>query len=187
MCIRDRIDLSAQFGNDSVEEIRSALEEGVEEASRKGLTEKGRVCLRRILDENVKVFGIKLGTSPPADIKPFEVQLKQNAPPVRASQRRYGPVQQSFIEATITNLEKIGTVYRNPYAKWASPALAVPKPDTSQLRFTVDLRAVNGMTVIVQSGMPHLESHLQQCSKSRCFSNLDFCHGFWQVPLAKES
>ena len=111
MCIRDRytgvtygdqnddpiapqIDLSAQFGNDSVEEIRSALEEGVEEASRNGLTDKGRVCLRRILDENVKVFGTKLGTSPPADIKPFEVQLKQNARPVRASQRRYGPVQQ---------------------------------------------------------------------------------------------
>lgn len=181
------VDLSDQFGDDKPDEVESALEERVTEAEQRGLSKKGAARLREILKRRRSVFGIKLGTSPPAKIRPFEVQMKEGARPFRATQRRYGPTQQAFIESTIRNLEKIGAVYKNPNAKWASPALAVPKPGTDQLRFTVDLRGVNSLTIVIQSGMPHFESHLQQVSGSRFFCNLDFCHGFWQIPLSEAS
>lgn len=185
--ITPQVDLSEQFGDDTPEAITKALNERVQEARNNGLSEQGTERLRAILRKHINCFGIKLGTHPPARIEPFDVKLKPDAKPYRASQRRYGPIQQRFIEETIRNLEKIGAVYRNPTAKWASPALAVPKPGSKQLRFTVDLRGVNGMTMVIQSGMPHLEAHLQQCEGSQCYANLDFCHGFWQIPLAKAS
>ena len=131
------------------------------------------------------IFGVKLGSRPPSNIEPIKVQLKPDAQLIRATQRRYGPAQTAFIESTIKNLETIGAVYRNPTAKWASPALAVPKPGTDQFRFTVDLVAVNARTVPIQSSLPHLESTLQNCEGSKYFANIDFAHGFWQIPLAK--
>ena len=99
----------------------------------------------------------------------------------------YGPAQTAFIETTIKNLEPIHAVYKNPTAKWASPALAVPKPGTEQLRFTVDLVAVNARTVPIQSSLPNLESTLQNAEGAQHYANIDFSHGFWQIPLAKES
>lgn len=181
------VDLSEQFGNDVEADVEKALEERILEATKNGLSKKGTDRLRAILKSRISVFGIKLGSHPPAKIKPFEVKIKPDAKPIRASPRRYGPIQQQFIEETIRNLEKIGAVYRNPNARWASPALAVPKPGTDQLRFTVDLRTVNMLTQAIQNSLPHLESLLQECAGSKCFANIDFCHGFWQIPLAKIS
>ena len=83
-------------------------------------------------------------------------------------------------------MEAIKAVYRKHTAKWASSAIAVPKPGTEQLRFTVDLVAVNALTVPIQSSLPHLESTLQNCEGSKHFANIDFSHGFWQIPLSKE-
>ncbi len=107
--------------------------------------------------------------------------------PYRSPQRRYAPFHRDFIIKTVKELEKVGAIYKNPSALWASPALAVPKPGTNGLRFTVDLRGPNSRTVPIQSAMPHLESKLQDVAGSTCFANIDLAHGYWQVPLAKES
>lgn len=63
-----------------------------------------------ILERHIAVFGLKLGTNPPAYIWPFKVQLKDGAKPVRSSERRYGTIQQHYMESTIKNLEKIVVV-----------------------------------------------------------------------------
>lgn len=94
---------------------------------------------------------IRPGSRQSANITLCEVQLRKGAKTFRATPRRYGPKQHSFIESTTLAFEKIGVVYRNPSACWASPALAVPKPGTEHMRFTVDLRAINAITVLVQN------------------------------------
>ena len=84
-------------------------------------------------------------------------------------------------------LESIGAVYRNPAARWASPALVVPKPGTDTLRLTVDLRVPNSMTVPIQAAMPHLESRLQDTQGSTCYANIDKAHAYWQLALEEDS
>ena len=121
------------------EEIKMALEDRIEEAKEKVLSENGMSRLREILLGYISVFGIKLGSQPAAKIKRFGVKINPSAKPFRSAHRRYGSVQNEFIEAKIQNIEKIGAVYRNPTSRWASPSLAVPKPGTTQIRFTVDL------------------------------------------------
>eukprot|EP00171_Calliarthron_tuberculosum_P014233 IDg14233t1 len=110
-----------------------------------------------------------------------------NSKPYRSPQRRYGSIQREFIIQTIRELESVGAIYKNNAARWSSPALAVLKPSSTKLRFTVDLRGPNARTVPIQSAMPHLESHFQDISGSSYFANIDLAHGYWQIPLAKES
>ena len=93
----------------------------------------------------------------------------------------------AFMAYLERELEAIGAIYKNPSARWASPALAVPKPGSTKLRFTVDLRGPNARTVPIQSAVPHLESNFQNVSGSTCFGKFDAAHGYWQVPLAPES
>lgn len=152
-----------------------------------GIPNAGSEKLLELLKKNRSCFGIKLVTQPPADFHPFSIKLAPNATPHRTPQRRYFPPHRVFIKHTIQQLEKIGAVYRNDQSRWAYPELPVPKPGTDKLRFTVDLRGTNARTVPLQSAMLHLESLLQYCEGSKCFANIYFSHGYWQIPLDKAS
>ncbi len=66
-------------------------------------------------------------------------------------------------------LERIGAVRYNPLSKWASPALAVPKPGTGKLPFTVDLRGVNRQTIPIASAMPDMETMYRSIERELCF------------------
>ena len=106
---------------------------------------------------------------------------------IQDTQRRYAPAQREFIVRTIHELEAVGAIYKNNSARWASPALAVPKPGSLKLRFNVDLRGPNLSTVPIQSAMPHLESLLQNLEGSTCFANVELAHGYWQILPADDS
>lgn len=187
----DPIDLpdvaSAGFGKDSKEEIDEALERNMEEARCNGLSPKGQERLKNILLGYRDVFRLKLGPDPPANVAPLIISPVHNARPFRSPQRRYSTEARAFITNTVRELVEIGALYKNPSSRWASPALAVPKPGTKKLRFTVDLRRPNTLTVPIQSAMPHLESRLQDTEGSTCFANIDMTHGYWQIALDKTS
>lgn len=173
----------AGIGADSEEYIRTALSNILEEAAKNGISPEGKSRLEDILSPYKDVFRIKLGPDEPAKVEPLAIQRAPGSRPFKTPQRRYAPVQTAFINSTIKDLERVGAVRRNPAAKWASPALAVPKPGTEKLRFTVDLRGVNARTVPVQSAMPHFESSLQEDAGSIFFAKMDLAHGYWQIPL----
>lgn len=64
------VDLSEQFGDETRDEIKRAFNERVDEERRNGLSAKVVGRFREILKNDVNVFGIKLGTSSPANIVP---------------------------------------------------------------------------------------------------------------------
>jgi len=139
------------------------------------------------MQKYIDIFRIKLGADEPAKVDPYRLSLKENYQPFRCTQRRYAPAQKVFIESTIRSLERIGAIKYNPTAKWASPALAVPKPGTKSFRFTVDLRGVNKQTVPVASAMPDLESMIRSIGDSKIFAKMDMVHAYWQIPLHPDS
>ena len=179
--------ISAGIGTDSEESIDNAFRNIVISAERNGISDLGKQRLIKILGNHRDVFRIKLGPDHPAKVPPLVITPAKGTTPYRSPQRRYAPIQRDFIIRTVKELEKIGAIYKNPSALWASPAFAVPKPGTNKLRFTVDLRGPNARTVPIISAMPHLESRLQDVAGSTCFANIDLAHGYWQVPLSKES
>ena len=170
--------LSAGIGEDSRESIDKAFNVIAKDARAEGISSGGAQRLTDLLEKYRDVFRIKLSADPPAKVPPLVITRSDSAKPYRSPQRRYAPTQRDFIVRTIRELEQVGAIYKNNAARWASPALAVPKPGSTKMRFTVDLRGPNARTVPIQSAMPHLESHFQDISGSMCFANIDLAHGY---------
>jgi hypothetical protein len=76
---------------------------------------------------------------------------------------------------------------KNTGAEWASPPLILPKPGPDQYRMTVDLRVPNASTKPTAWPMHNIKDELHNLHGSEVFATLDFCQGYWQIPLHKES
>lgn len=69
---------------------------------------------------------------------------------------------------------------------YSSPIVLIQKKDKS-LRFCVDYRKLNRITVFDSEPMPNPEELFAQLSRGKYFSKLDLTKGFWQVPLTTEA
>jgi hypothetical protein len=85
----------------------------------------------------------------------------------------------------IRELEELGLVVKKTGAEWVSPQLILLKPVPDQYRMTVDLRVPNASKKPTAWPMPNLEDELQDLHGSEVFATLDFCQGYWQIPLHK--
>lgn len=52
---------------------------------------------------------------------------------------------------------------------------------------TFDYRPVNSATMPVAWPMPHINSECTDFSGSKFFASIDFCSGYWQLPLHENS
>jgi hypothetical protein len=147
----------------------------------------GVQSLRRLVTEYKDVFRLTVGADPPANVKPLVIKLRDGAEPVRMSARKYAPPQIKFIRHKIRKLEELGLVVKNTGAEWASPPVILPKPGTVQYRMTVDLRVPNASSKPTAWPIPNLQDELHYLHDSEVFATLDFCQGYWQIPLHKDS
>jgi hypothetical protein len=143
--------------------------------------------LRQLVTECQEVFRLKLGADPPANVNPLFIELRDGAETVRMSARKYAPPQLKFMRDTIHELEELGLAYKNTGAEWASPPLILLKTGPDQYRMTVDLRVTNASTKPTAWPMPNLQDGLHEFRGSEVFATLDFCQGYWQIPLHKDS
>jgi hypothetical protein len=60
------------------------------------------------------------------------------------------------------------------------------KPGLDQYRMTVDLRVPNASKKPTEWPMPNLHDELHDLHGSNEFAMLDFCQGYWQIPLHKD-
>lgn len=178
---------TAKLGCDTEEEINEAFDKILSTAKEAGLSPAGLKRGEKMLNKHRNVFRIKLGNDKPADIEPMRIKMVPGATPVRATQRKYAPKQACFISSTVRKLEKLGVVRKNPGARWASPALAVPKPGTEEFRFAVDVRGPNKQTEPMVSAMPDLDGMIQKTEGSKCYAELDWIEAFWKLGLHPDS
>ena len=69
-------------------------------------------------------------------------------------------------------------------SQWASPTVLVPKTNGS-LRFCVDYRKINTLTVKDTYPLPRIEECLESLGDAFLFSTLDCSSGYWQISVAK--
>jgi hypothetical protein len=90
---------------------------------------------------------------------------------------------------TIRELKELNLVYRNSEgnseAELASPPVIVPKSGPDHYRMTDDLRVPGTSTKPTAWPIPNLQDGLYDLHGSEVFATLDFCHGYWQIPLHK--
>jgi hypothetical protein len=169
------------------EELADAIDGPITSAEQAGVSRDGVQSLRQLVIECNNVFRLNLGADPPANVKPLVIKLRDGAEPVRMAARKYAPPQLKFMRDKVHELEELGLVYRNTEAEWASPPLILPKRGPDQYLMTVDLRVPNASTKPTSWPMPNLQDELHDLHGSKVFAKLDFCQGYWQIPLHKDS
>ena len=176
-----------ELGEDTEEEIQEAFDKLVKKASENGMKEPSCIKLRKMLRRNRDVFRIRLGNDPPAKVEPMKVKLNTAATPSITKARRYTQEQRSYMSAFIKRATEYGFIKENKNATWAAAPLLVVKPNSKNYRLTFDYRPVNAATITVSWPMPHIDSECTDFSGSKFFASMDFCSGFWQLPLHEES
>jgi Reverse transcriptase (RNA-dependent DNA polymerase) len=172
---------------ESPEELADAIDGLITSAEHPGMSWNSVQSLRQLVMECKGVFRLKLGADPPANVKPLVIKLGDGAEPVRMSARKYALPQLKFMRDKIHELEELVLVYKNTGAEWASPPLILPKPGTDQYRMTVDLLVPVASTKPTAWPMFNLQDELHDLHDSQVFATLDFCQGYWQIHLHKDS
>ena len=65
--------------------------------------------------------------------------------------------------------------------------LCLQEKKDGSLRFCIDFRKVNSLTVKDSHLLPHMCETLESLAGAAHFSTFDMNSGFWQVPMAEES
>ena len=68
--------------------------------------------------------------------------------------------------------------------EWASPVVLVAKTDGT-LRFCVDYRKLNALTVKDSYPLPRIDEYLDTLGDTAIFSTLECNSGYWQIPVAE--
>uniref|UniRef100_K7EYV5 ribonuclease H n=1 Tax=Pelodiscus sinensis TaxID=13735 RepID=K7EYV5_PELSI len=89
------------------------------------------------------------------------------------------------LEREVQDMLALGVIQPSS-SPWASPVLLVPKKDGS-IRFCVDYRKLNAITVSDAYSMPRPDELLDKLGGARYLTTLDLTKGYWQVPLDQEA
>ena len=65
---------------------------------------------------------------------------------------------------------------------YASPIVLVKKPDGT-VRFCVDFRKLNRVTVFDPEPIPNPDELMTKLSRAKYFSKVDLSKGYWQIPV----
>ena len=104
-----------------------------------------------------------------------------NAKPIKLRPYRVSTQRKAIISAEITKMLNAGIIEpsNGPYA---APITLQPKKDGS-LRFCVDFRELNAVTIRDVYPIPRIDDTLDQLQHAKYFSSMDLRSGFWQIEL----
>ena len=115
---------------------------------------------------------------------PHRIQIYDGSKPVHCQPYRAGPHARK-VEADLVKEMMTQGVIEPASCEWASPVLLVKKADGS-LRFCVDYRKLNSITVKDTYPLPRMDECLDSLGEAQYFTTLDCNSGYWQLPVHEE-
>jgi len=115
----------------------------------------------------------------------FKIDLKPGAAPTRQSPRPLHPHLEQDLRQQLDAWLEEGVIERSS-SSWASPLVPVRKKDGS-VRWCVDFRRLNSLTVPDATPVPSIESQLLTMGGSKIFSTLDASQAYMALPIDPES
>ena len=88
------------------------------------------------------------------------------------------------VERQLADLLERGKI-RPSQSPIAHPLLCVPKPN-GDIRLCTDLRYINRYTIPSEYRSPRQEDILNRMSRAKFITTLDFCQGFFQIPIREQ-
>ncbi|GAB1869457.1 RNA-directed DNA polymerase [Camponotus japonicus] len=104
--------------------------------------------------------------------------------PFKQAPRRIPIHLRKEVDQIIEDMKRQGVIEESQ-SPWTSPAVLVKKKDGS-IRFCIDYRKLNNMTVKDSYPLPRIDDLLDQLSGNSWFSTLDLKNGYWQLKVRSE-
>jgi hypothetical protein len=106
--------------------------------------------------------------------------------PVARRNYQYSHEEIVFIEETIKTLLKQGVIEKAA-TPWVSPIVIATHPRTGKLRFCVDYRGVNSLTIPDAYSLPRIKQVFEAVNGMSVLSIVDVAQAFPHVPIAEAS
>ena len=115
---------------------------------------------------NLAEFSVHLTTSQPVNSKAYQTPYALR----------------DKVKQEIEAMLRMGVIEQSESA-YASPIVMVRKSD-GKMRFCIDYRKLNAITIFDPEPIPNIEDLLVQISSGKYFTKLDLAKGYWQIPVA---
>lgn len=158
-----------------LEELLSRSTEGLNEDQSKALTD--------LVTEYKDVFATSGSPLGRTGIEQHKIDTGASRPIKQAPRRLPLHLKEKAEEEVEKMLEK--GVIEPSSSPWSSPVVLVRKKDGT-VRFCVDYRKLNNVTVKDSYPLPRIEDCLDALSGSQWFCTLDLASGYWQVEMSQE-
>ena len=144
------------------------------------LGEKHRQQLLGLVEEFKEIFTDRPGTSVNCE---HSIALTSQDP---VKQRPYSVpfIFKDKVKKEVGLMLDLGVIEHSD-AAYASPVVLVKKKDGT-IRFCVDYRRLNRITLFDTEPMPNTEEVFARIHDKRFFSKLDLSKGYWQIPIKPE-
>ena len=145
--------------------------------------------LIQVITEYADVFsdpeGVEIGTT---DLIEFDVKLKEGAKPVRQKLRPLNPKQRESLRKQL-DLWLKEEVIEESNSPWASPLVPAKKKggDKDAIRWAVDYRLINSMTVGDAWPIPSIEENLEKLQGAKYFSAIDASAAYHTVKVKEKA
>ena len=116
------------------------------------------------------------------DLGSHDVELTSTEP-VRSENYPIPFATKDVIDKEVNEMLKLGVIEpsRSPYC---SPIVLIAKKnDSKAVRFCIDYRKINKITVFDAEPMPNMEEVFARMAGNKFYSRFDLTKGYWQVPL----
>ena len=142
--------------------------------------------LKEMIKEYADVFSDPeeglIGTTSLID---FKIKLKPDAQPVRHRLRPLNPNQRASLRKQLDTWQR-ENVIEESNSPWASPLVPAAKKG-GEIRWAVDYRAINSMTIGDAWPVPSIEENLEKLQGARYFSAIDAAAAYHTVPVEAKS
>ena len=117
-----------------------------------------------------------------SDLLQFHITLTPGATPIHAKCRPLNPFQEKDLERQLKEWTQ-GDIIEPSVSPWVSALVPCKKKGTDKLRWAVDYRAVNQLTLKDMFSLPSIETNLHKLSGASIFSSLDSAGAFHSLSI----
>lgn len=108
-----------------------------------------------------------------------------DAQPVRIPPRRIPLAKMKQAEDEIKAMAEKGII-EPCNGPWSFPVVLIPKPKDNSIRFCIDYRRLNDLSIKDSHALPRIDDTLDALAGAKMFSVVDLRSGYWNVPIAEK-
>ena len=120
------------------------------------------------------------------ELMQFKIKIKPDAVPQRARVRPLNPTQEQDLKRQITEWTD-AQIIEPACGEWASALVPCKKRNSDKLRWCIDYRALNSVTIKDSYPIPHLASNLDKLRGGQVFSSLDSASAYHVIEIEESS